>query len=554
MLGDLAERFCGSHRMYRLDGGLLPHAECPMAETLRTGVPVRNEEAVFERTDGSRIVALVNIDAIRDDAGAIVGAVNCFSDITERRRIEDELRISRQDLEDSFENAAVGMHWVGADGTILRANRAELDLLGYAREEYVGRPIAEFHADRAAVDDILARLSRGETLDKYAADLRAKDGSIKHVLVSSSVLFRGGEFLHTRCVTLDVTADRRAEAAVRKSERRSRDLLEALPVAVYETDSEGRIVFYNRAAIELSGRTPELGTDRWCVSWRLHRPDGSPLPHDECPMSVALREDRGIRGAELIAERPDGVRIPCLAYPTPLHDESGALVGAVNTLVDIGARKQAEERQQLLLREMSHRINNLFALMGGLVTLSARFARTPEELARAIQDRLGALARAHDLIRPGRLVAAAQEAGQDATLNALIRAIFAPYLDAEPSTQGERVICAGPDLAIGRDAGATMALVLHELATNAAKYGALSTPSGLVRIDWSVADEELSLAWREEGGPALDGAPVHEGFGSTLARGSVTSQLGGRLSYDWNPSGVVVHLAVPLPRLAPSDS
>src|SRR3546814_18746641 len=99
---------------------------------------------------------------------------------------------------------------VAGDGTILRANQAELDLLGYTREEYVGRHIAEFHADRAAIEDILARLSRGERLDRYEARLRAKDGSIKDVLISSNVHFRDGEFVHTRCFTVDVT-DRKQE-------------------------------------------------------------------------------------------------------------------------------------------------------------------------------------------------------------------------------------------------------------------------------------------------------------------------------------------------------
>jgi PAS domain S-box-containing protein len=140
---------------------------------------------MFERPDGSRFLALVNITPLRNPQGDIVGAVNCFQDITEHKRTEDELRRSRQDLEDFFENGTVALHWVGSDGTILRANQAELDLLGYTRDEYVGRPITEVHADRSTIDDILARLSRGERIDKYPARLRAKDGSIRHVLISS---------------------------------------------------------------------------------------------------------------------------------------------------------------------------------------------------------------------------------------------------------------------------------------------------------------------------------------------------------------------------------
>jgi PAS domain S-box-containing protein len=108
-----------------------------------------------------------------------------------------------------------------------------------------------------------------------------------------------------------------------------RDLLDALPVAIYTTDDAGRITFFNQTAAEIAGRRPEIGSDEWCVTWRLYWPDGRPMAHDECPMARALKEDRPIRGGEAIAERPDGTRVPFMAYPTPLHDASGQLVGAV---------------------------------------------------------------------------------------------------------------------------------------------------------------------------------------------------------------------------------
>src|SRR5205085_11611101 len=135
-----------------------------------------------------------------------------FGQFIERKSAEEELRQSEQELADFFENATIGLHWVGPDGTILRANRAELEMLGYSREEYVGRPIADFHADEGVICDILSRLQAGEQLHEYPASLRCKDGSIKDVLIDSSVLFRDGEFVHTRCFTRDVTERRRAEA------------------------------------------------------------------------------------------------------------------------------------------------------------------------------------------------------------------------------------------------------------------------------------------------------------------------------------------------------
>jgi PAS domain S-box-containing protein len=132
------------------------------------------------------------------------------------------------------------------------------------------------------------------------------------------------------------------------AETQFRALLDVLPAAIYVTDAHGHITYYNQAAVDLAGRRPELGTDEWCVSWRLYSVDGQPLPHDQCPMAVALKENRAVRGAEAILERPDGTRIPFMPYPTPLRDASGALIGAVNMLVDVSDRKVAENARAYL--------------------------------------------------------------------------------------------------------------------------------------------------------------------------------------------------------------
>jgi PAS domain S-box-containing protein len=144
---------------------------------------------------------------------------------------------------------------------------------------------------------------------------------------------------------------RAAGALPPAEERQFRALLEALPVAIYTTDAAGRITFYNQAAVEFSGRRPRLGSDKWCVTWRLYRLDGTPLPHDQCPMAVALREGRAIRGVEAIAERPDGSRVPFMPYPTPLRDAAGNVVGAVNVLIDISNRRQFEETLERRVEE-----------------------------------------------------------------------------------------------------------------------------------------------------------------------------------------------------------
>ncbi len=133
-----------------------------------------------------------------------------------------------------------------------------------------------------------------------------------------------------------------SDLGIAPGEHTFRDLLDVFPAAVYTTDAEGRVTFYNRAAEQLAGRTPAIGRDFWCVSWRLYRPDGTPQPLDSCPMAVALKEGRAVRNVEVVAERPDGARVPLMPFPTPLRDAEGRIIGAVNMLVDISALKRAE--------------------------------------------------------------------------------------------------------------------------------------------------------------------------------------------------------------------
>jgi PAS domain S-box-containing protein len=150
----------------------------------------------------------------------------------------------------------------------------------------------------------------------------------------------------------DITDRKLAVEAIRESERRRRELVEALPIAVYTTDANGLVTMFNRAAVEFAGRVPVLGAESWCVSWKMYWPDGTPLPHDQCPMAVALKERRPIHGVEGIVERPDGTLVNFIAYPTPLYDDLGNLTGAVNMVLDITERKAIDlEHLELLARE-----------------------------------------------------------------------------------------------------------------------------------------------------------------------------------------------------------
>ena len=669
-LRESKERFCGSQRLFLPGGDPLPHDTCPMADAVRSGADTRNAEVVIERPDGSKCTVLVNIRALKDHRGRLQGAINCFQDITAQKAVEDELRRKNLDLEDFFENSAIGLHIVNSEGIILKANKAELGMLGYSKDEYLGRHIAEFHADAPVIGDILHRLSCGEKLERYPARLRAKDGSIRHVLITSNCRFAHGRMVNTRCFTTDVTdlhgaemarresedrlaatyeaatigiaeadergnllrvndalckmlgrsreqllsssfldythessrdedaasyarqirgeidnyvirkratkgdgsalyldvysssvraADgrfrygvrviqdvttaKRMEDRIRDSERHMRDLLEALPAAVYTTDAAGRITFNNKAAIDMAGRTPAAG-QKWCVTWRLYTPDGAALPHDQCPMAIALKEDRPVRGAEAVAERPDGTRIPFIPYPTPLHDANGKLIGAINMLVDISDRKQAENRQKILIDELNHRVKNTLATVQSLAMQTVRHADSLQDFIGKFQARLVSVARAHDLLT--------KRHWENAPLGALAAEVLAPLTGAAQP----RVAIDGPSLEISPRAALSLTMALSELATNAVKYGALSSENGTLSLRWHLREDpdgtSLNLAWQESGGPSVL-PPTRRGFGLRLMERCIEADLRGVFDLVFEPSGVCCRMTIPLSSCATHD-
>jgi len=260
-------------------------------------------------------------------------------------------------------------------------------------------------------------------------------------------------------------------------------------------------------------------------------------------------------GLGIALRRPDGSIIGALcAIDSPTRvwsDDDRALLVDLAALfeaeIELGAeiqrRRAAEEAGELITRELAHRIKNIFSVIASLVALSARGHPEARDFAGQLGDRIAALGRANDFVRPHVGGSSHPEAQ---SLLGLIEALMAPYQDA----QRVRIRIEGQDAPVGRSSVTTLALVLHELATNAVKYGALSSPSGLVTIK-SVSNLTcLTLSWQEQGGPEIEKPPEQEGFGTVLSHRAVAAQLGSTLYQEWRREGLMLRLEIPLQRLA----
>ena len=312
--------------------------------------------------------------------------------------------------------------------------------------------------------------------------------------------------------------------------------------AIISKDLNGVIMSWNQGAQRLFGYTAGevIGTPVTILI-----PEDR---YDEEPMILdRIRRGERIDHYETVRQRKDGTLVNISLTVSPIRDDNGLIVGASKIARDITERIRAQERQDLLLREMDHRVKNLFALAMSVVTLSARSAATVKDLAESTRERLAALARAHSLtLAQG--PKAAPEIAKPTTLYSLIQAITAPHED-RGDVRLLRVSIVGCDMDISGAAISSLALLLHEFATNSAKYGALSESQGKVEVHCANHGETVVLTWTERGGPAVAAPSDSEGFGAILTRAAVQGQLAGKISYDWRPQGLAISLSVPRARL-----
>lgn len=335
----------------------------------------------------------------------------------------------------------------------------------------------------------------------------------------------------------EIAERQRVEETLRDSELRFRTLFELGPMAVYTCDASGVIREHNRRAAELWGRAPAAGDtdEKFCGSFRLFRPDGSFLPHAQCPMAEVISgKIVAARDAEVQIERPDGSRIIAVINIRPLTNRGGEIAGAINCFYDITERKEAERYQHLLTNELAHRGRNLLTLVQAIVVQSLSGAGSLDLARDALMRRIEALARSQSLL--------AAKDFRGAPVAEIVRLEVEGFSD--------RVAASGPEIFLDSRRARTFSLLVHELATNATKHGALSATNGTVAIRWSAegagAAARFRFQWRERGGPPVV-APSRRGFGRSLLEKAAALDFAAAPKLSFAPEGLTYEIDAPMP-------
>lgn len=331
-----------------------------------------------------------------------------------------------------------------------------------------------------------------------------------------------------RTAHLDIALD-----DLRRSEERLSRLVSTAPVAIMEIGPDGRFTDVNTAAERILGlsRQAIIGVRHDAAIWHATTLDGRSLASVDFPTARALAGEEVRDGEYALRDPKTGARQILSVNAVPIRDEGGRIIGCTATAMDVTGRYEAEDRQRLLMREVDHRAKNALAVAQAVVRLSK--GDSIEGFTSAVEGRISSLARSHSLL--------AQASWSGADLERLVEDEFQAF-----AGQPSQLILRGPRVRLGADMVQSLGLVFHELATNAAKHGALSRPEGQVTVDWTVRRNVLELSWTETGGPAVTAPPTRKGFGSTLLGQVLRHQLGGKIDMDWSATGLKCHVTLPL--------
>ena len=439
-------------------------------------------------------------------------------------------------LETSLDAAII----MRADGTVAAWNRVAETVFGWSEEEAVDRLLAELivppiHRD-AHMQGLRRYLEtgRGAVLNRrIEIGALHKDGRELVVELAITPTQDQGETVFLGFLR-DITERRRAEVTLRESEGRLRATYQHAFAGIAETDAEGFFLRANEEFCRITGYSEAELRRRTFL--QITRPEDR-----EPDRTNYQRQWRGELDSYVLEKRyihKDGHDVWIEVSASLVRDSLGAAAYGIRIVRDISERKLAEERQQLLIHELNHRVKNMLAIVQAIAQQSFKGAAVPPEYRHAFEGRLAALASAHHVIT--------QANWQSTGLRTIVAVVLQPYRSAA----WDPFRIEGPDLPIIPKTAVTLAMALHELATNAAKYGALSSRTGTVSVQWSVekagAEPRLLLSWKEKGGPQVV-MPERRGFGSRMIEGALAAELGGKVSLDFRPDGLLCRIDAPVP-------
>jgi PAS domain S-box-containing protein len=578
-------RWCGTRRLFRRDGAALAHADSPMARMPATGQGLP-EELVGERRDGERYLFVAHSKPLTDVAGAPIGAVHVILDVTDRDRSEEDT----QRLAAIVENSDDAIISKQLDGTITSWNGAAERLFGYTADEIVGRSVLllipeDRHGEET---DIVERLRRGERIAHFETVRRHKSGALFDIsLTISPIKRRDGTIVGASKIARDITRRKLAEETLRRQAERLEILNRVSRIISQDLDLDRIVQSVTDEATALSGA--QFGAFFYNVvgaqgeTYLLYALSGAPraafdkigMPRNTAIFATTFSGEGIVRSADIRQDPRYGRNAPHQGMPlghlpvvsylaAPVVSSSGAVIGglffghaepdrfapeteALITAIagqaavaidnarlhsaaqaEIAQRKEAEDAKELLLHEVKHRVKNTLATIQALATQTLK--QTPPDEKRAFISRLHSLSGAHDLLTASDW--------QAIGITALVGQSLSPF-----SGEGvARVTLGGPEVPLSANKALLLTMVLHELGTNAVKYGALSVEYGHVDVVWRrLATTErptLRLEWRERGGPVVT-PPTHRGFGSRMIAAALHGS-DGDVTLDYRPEGLEV--------------
>jgi PAS domain S-box-containing protein len=515
---------------------------------MSSGEPETVEETVTTPS-GSRYY--VNKKAPRRDAaGNIIGLISTAREVTEQKQTEAALRKREALLRSATDNAGVGLVMLNRDRRYVYANRPYSSILGLGDGNIVGKGPAEVLAG-VYKDQISPRLDRAFAGERVSYELDRPDaaGTRYYTVVYEPLRDDDGQIANVIVVIYDITEPKLAAIRIAESEARERErrqeletLLSAIPaIVLIAEDKACSRMTANRQCYELM-RIPE-GANVSMTANETERPphlevysaSGEMLAPSQLPMQLAAATGISVEGFEYELRFADGSHRHHLGNALPLFDAAGEVRGAVGAFLDITERRHQEERIKLLLREVNHRTKNMLAVIQSVARQTV--ATSPKNFLARFSERIQSLATSQDLL------VKADWRGVD--VGELVRGQLAHFEDLI----GSRIELKGPSLVISASAAQTFGMAIHELSTNAGKYGALSVDQGHVAIDWllerdATGGETFTMSWREHGGPPVS-PPSRNGFGSRVIGALAESSLDAKVALDFAKTGLSWRLSCP---------